>query len=101
MLRIWHNPRCSKSRQTLTLLEEQSQNRNISEERNLRYVPGGIARVDTSDNRGMTVGNQQLRLRLTLENRRLSTSTHSREVGLISIDRNVHRNGTSSISTLT
>ena len=22
MLRIWHNPRCSKSRQTLTLLEE-------------------------------------------------------------------------------
>ena len=91
-----HDPRCKENQQLVPILaespplEEHSEHRNITEEGNLVDVATCVSGVDASDDCGVTVVDEELRDRLTLEDGRVTVGAHSTEVGLVTRDLHVH-----------
>src|ERR1043165_6813050 len=73
------------------MLEEQPDEGDVTEERHLVEVATGVAGIDASDDRSVPIHDEQVRLGLALENRRIAARRSLVEVRLVAVDLYVHR----------
>src|SRR5262245_9710586 len=87
-----HDPRCDEDDELVAdvartaALEQDAEDRDVAEEGHLIEVSAGVAGEDSADDRSVPVEDEKIRLRLALQDRRVTTRRGLVEVRLVAVD---------------